>query len=925
MVFLVNGEVAEELIKNLTLTEKADQPQGQVGIDDGPDQPGDKEPLGDIGENYFKPATAADVVTDEETGIKYVRNQLLISAYLGTPRVAIEEIAEELGAEIVGYTAITCDYQFEFTEDKTLDDLDAIAEYLGEYPYISGVFLNTVVEEICDYNSNDFFYKDGLQCVKKYADGNGDGDTFDDEDYDYIELVTPSVASNQDVWDEVNPGGDNWNLEMLHVPSAWDLVVDSHNVKVGVIDNYFEDVVYPSGKIELEFADIVRNVNFNPKNHKLAHGDHVAGIIAARHNNNYGISGVATNVTLYGYTMRTKDLDASGDVDVNSMAGVNVALNTLICNHVKVINMSLGYGDGTKVYGASQGNTKAIQAIEEDVSIITEHLRKLTDAGYDFLITKSAGNWNDEYFVKDSSTFGYHIYQSGVDDASKKEGGLDSDPTHIAKAMYGHYINAISDPVLRERIVVVGAFGKGMSALAAMSGRGDGLDVAAPGVAILSTVPRSLDISAAGSRAIPGYKIWQGTSMATPHIAGIAALMFQVKPSIPARTVKRFLTADENAVKQIGGVNVPNAEKCVKKAINVLDTPGFDEDWPTGLLAGSVGDASSNKISRATINIQAVRHSTGDYNLDRYAFNFTSDKNGDFLYPLPQGTYDILVYINGNSYLPTVIKDVEINPDETTYLETIRLSTWSSKASGSVKGIVNDAITGSALKGVTVKIRKGWNVTSGGYVTTLLGSAKTDTTSADGKFSISAPIGAYTVELVKSGYITAYYNVLSTPGNASSVGYDTTMSMTPVLPDDEYRIVLTWGSTPSDLDSHLFYYKNGKQQFHVCYWNKVAYLNGQKVANLDLDDTSSYGPETITITVDADLVENGELHYCVHNYSGGSASALSDSGATVRIYRGNQLEKTYNITRNREGMVWHVFKIDENGIETDYTFDNIIN
>lgn len=101
-------------------------------------------------------------------------------------------------------------------------------------------------------------------------------------------------------------------------------------------------------------------------------------------------------------------------------------------------------------------------------------------------------------------------------------------------------------------------------------------------------------------------------------------------------------------------------------------------------------------------------------------------------------------------------------------------------------------------------------------------------------------------------------------------------------------------------------------------------MNGQKVANLDLDDTSSYGPETITITVDADLVENGELRYCVHNFSGGSASALSDSGATVRIYRGNQLEKTYNITRNREGMVWHVFKIDENGIETDYTFDNII-
>ena len=104
------------------------------------------EPLIDIGENYYKPAKETDIVFDESTGIRYVKNQLLVSCYLGYSRDEVEPIFDEVGAVVVGYIELTGDYQIEFVEDKTIDELDAIAEYLYGYPYVSFISLNTSAE-----------------------------------------------------------------------------------------------------------------------------------------------------------------------------------------------------------------------------------------------------------------------------------------------------------------------------------------------------------------------------------------------------------------------------------------------------------------------------------------------------------------------------------------------------------------------------------------------------------------------------------------------------------------------------------------------------------------------------------------------------------------------------------------------------------
>jgi hypothetical protein len=135
-----------------------------------------------------------------------------------------------------------------------------------------------------------------------------------------------------------------------------------------------------------------------------------------------------------------------------------------------------------------------------------------------------------------------------------------------------------------------------------------------------------------------------------------------------------------------------------------------------------------------------------------------------------------------------------------------------------------------------------------------------------------------------------------------------TYALSPNMKDlDGMRAVLTWGRSPRDLDSHLVYKNN-----HVYFSHKKGTM-----AHLDVDDTTSYGPETITIV----KKKQGEKYlYAVHNYSqenSASSTGLGKSGATVRVYIGQTLVRTYKATPRKVGNIWVVFGIDENGAFKD--------
>jgi hypothetical protein len=146
-----------------------------------------------------------------------------------------------------------------------------------------------------------------------------------------------------------------------------------------------------------------------------------------------------------------------------------------------------------------------------------------------------------------------------------------------------------------------------------------------------------------------------------------------------------------------------------------------------------------------------------------------------------------------------------------------------------------------------------------------------------------------------------------------------TYALSPVMKSlDGMRIVLSWGAAPDDLDSHLLYGVNG----HIFFDDKSG-----RGAKLDVDDTDSFGPETITIE---NLQPNQTYIYAVADYTNAGkprASALSRSGAKVFVYAGSSLLKTYGVPRDRdlEGNVWMVFRIDPNGQITDLDAINGVN
>lgn len=134
---------------------------------------------------------------------------------------------------------------------------------------------------------------------------------------------------------------------------------------------------------------------------------------------------------------------------------------------------------------------------------------------------------------------------------------------------------------------------------------------------------------------------------------------------------------------------------------------------------------------------------------------------------------------------------------------------------------------------------------------------------------------------------------------------DLTYAISPIMLNklDGLRVVLTWGQTPKDLDSHTMYQGN-----HVFFRNKVG-----ANANLDVDDVDSFGPETITI----DKKHFGEKYvYAVHDYTDldhPDTQALSNSNAQVFVYIGESLIRSYYVPKNKVGNLWVVFAIDEQG------------
>lgn len=224
------------------------------------------------------------------------------------------------------------------------------------------------------------------------------------------------------------------------------------------------------------------------------HGTHVSGIIAAARNNGIGIDGIADNVQI----LSVRAVPDGDEYDKD----IAIAIRYAVDNGAKVINMSFGKPYSPEKYWVDSAFVYAQQ--------------------HDVLLVHAAGNESQNIDSMPNFPNGDLIFCPGKKATNLITVGASGDP-HIG--------------------------GKGEEQLAAsFSNYGKNtVDVFAPGVKIYSTVPKSSK-----------YAYLNGTSMASPVVAGIAALVRSYFPKLSAEQIKYAIVhsaAKPNKFTQLPGSN----------------------------------------------------------------------------------------------------------------------------------------------------------------------------------------------------------------------------------------------------------------------------------------------------------------------------------------------------------------------------------
>lgn len=360
-------------------------------------------------------------------------------------------------------------------------------------------------------------------------------------DFPLKALATPNDPSFAELWGLHNTGqaGGTAGADIKAV-DAWDISTGSHDVIIGVIDT----------GMDYNHPDLIDNRWVNPGtlpgstygysalNPELdpmdsdSHGTHVAGTIGASGNNGTGVVGVNWNVTL----LPCQFLGPSGGSTAGAIECINY-FTDLKLNHgvdIKATNNSWGGGG------------------------YSETLRAAIQSGGDAGILFIAASGNDG-------------------------GNADSAPMYPA----AYDLDVIVSVASTDRNDNMSGF----SNYGATS-----VDLAAPGSAILSTVPGA------------SYATYSGTSMASPHVAGAAALLWSVNPDITALEMKAILMDSGDALPALEGKTVSG------KRINLVNAMVEADPTPSFKLALTprTQQITAGGAAQYTLNIGNVADWMGD-------------------------------------------------------------------------------------------------------------------------------------------------------------------------------------------------------------------------------------------------------------------------------------------------------------------------
>ncbi len=130
---------------------------------------------------------------------------------------------------------------------------------------------------------------------------------------------------------------------------------------------------------------------------------------------------------------------------------------------------------------------------------------------------------------------------------------------------------------------------------------------------------------------------------------------------------------------------------------------------------------------------------------------------------------------------------------------------------------------------------------------------------------------------------------------------DITIENCLVLSPATSTVKLTWGQNPRDLDTHFYGPSNATgDTFHIYFGNK-NFTSEESTIYLDVDDTSSYGPEILTVPA---FPFAGRYQYIVKEYSG--SGTILNSPTRVELNLESQI-RIFSPAEGEATRYWHVF------------------
>lgn len=309
-----------------------------------------------------------------------------------------------------------------------------------------------------------------------------------------VTLTTPAPTSlfpNDPYYRQAGEGdlitNGQWNMRKVKAVDAW-AQATGDGIKVAVLDSGLDldhpdfactdKVVKVTGSDKVDGDSIPEDEN--------GHGTHTAGIVGACSNNGVGVIGIAPDSTI----LPIRVLNAAGSGTAQQLVD---GIDTAVAAGAHVINMSIGFSlAGAPGSGGALGFTGFWPEIDEAID-------NAVAAGV--VVVASAGN--DTSPICGYPAIAYNVVCVGS-----------TDPNDLNTWYSAFPVKDDDEDLIGPGMVAPG--GRGVLFLCDFSSS-----------EILSTYDRDADTAEGNCDTLHGYASIQGTSMASPLVAGAAALVYE--------------------------------------------------------------------------------------------------------------------------------------------------------------------------------------------------------------------------------------------------------------------------------------------------------------------------------------------------------------------------------------------------------------